>query len=105
MAGDSRVTPSARSSGRGTGAEVMGLSLSSCLRTRSRGLSEWSCDGQLGLRVADDRLAVLFGHAVDDDAAAVLLAHRRAHDDLMLGQPHAPELHAQALEALGPAGC
>src|SRR4051794_30032883 len=48
-----------------------------------------SADPQLGLGVADDRLAVLLGDRVDADGAVGDPGHGGAHDDLVLGQPHA----------------
>ena len=58
---------------------------------------------QLGLGVADDLLAVLLGDRVDDRAPVADLAHRAAHDDLLLGHAHAAELHRQPLQVRGPA--
>ena len=57
----------------------------------------------LGFCVADDRLAGLLGLRVDDRYSVVDLAHRAGHDDFLLGEAHAPELHRQALELVGPA--
>lgn len=58
---------------------------------------------QLGLGVADDPPAALLAAAFDDGQAAVDRTHLPRHDELLLGQAHAAELHAQALQGLRPA--
>src|SRR5271170_2338298 len=53
-------------------------------------------DDDLGLGVADDLLAVLFGDGIDDRHSVADLANRARDRDLLLGHAHAAELHRQA---------
>src|SRR3954447_13378376 len=57
-------------------------------------------DAEARLGVADDGLAVLLGHGVDDRDAVGHILDRARDRDLALGQPDAAELDGQALERI-----
>src|SRR4051794_13424039 len=98
MAEKSRVAPvaSSRSGVEGSSVLTMSGSVVAPLRPTSTG-------ADLGLSVSDDGSPGLFCNCFYDRDAIFLLADRRAHDDLLLGHPHAAELHAEALEPVGTA--